>query len=64
MEIFKNAKSHGKWKDTITNMTCQPNIKCDVPGNTLIHMQQVHGLCKVGYLSQNFCILSWKSHEM
>ena len=31
MEIFKNVKSHGKWKYTIKN---------DIPRDILIHMQQ------------------------
>ena len=35
IEIFKNVKSHGKWKFTITKMTFWPNIKCNIRGNTL-----------------------------
>ena len=64
MEIFKNVKSYGKLKYTITKMTFWPNIKCDIPGNILMHTHDGPiAFARLGTKrSYNFHILSWKSH--
>ena len=50
MEIFRNVISHGKWKYTIRKKTLWPNIKCDIPGNILMHTRRARCMRKVEYL--------------
>ena len=46
MEMFKNVKSHGKWKYTVTKITFWPNIKYDILGNILTHMERASWVLK------------------
>ena len=63
MEIFKNVKNRGKWKFTIKKMTFWPNIKCNVPGNIMMHMGRALVWARLSTnRSWNRLVLSWKSH--